>query len=70
MPDRQRYPNFVAFIATGAILGVVLAGVLTWRAGEFERYSVGGALGYNSVVFGLLGALAGAVVAVMSDRSG
>ncbi len=64
--DRPRYPNFVAFISTGAILGVVLAGVLTWNAGEFERYSVAGALGYNAVVFGLLAAILGIFALVIT----
>jgi predicted outer membrane lipoprotein len=72
VPRTRRYPNFTAFIATGAIIGFVLGslvGSLDDGSSEMGRsYS-----GSTAVLFlGLLGAcvfgLLGALVAVLLDR--
>ena len=72
MPRTRRYPNFTAFIATGAIVGFVLGsmlGSLDDGSTEMGRSYTGS----TTVLFlGLLGAcvfgLLGAVVAVLLDR--
>ncbi|GAB3076732.1 MULTISPECIES: hypothetical protein [unclassified Phycicoccus] len=73
MPPTRRYPNFVAFISTGAILGFIVGSVFAYYGGsnttEFGRsYSES-----SSVLFlGVLGAcvfgLLAAVVAVLLER--
>lgn len=64
----HRYPNFVAFIATGAILGFIVGSFLATRGDEASGYSTTTAVLFLGVlgacVFGLLAAL----VAVLLDR--
>lgn len=63
-----RYPNFVAFIATGAILGAIAGGVLsTFSDAAATTFTERSALGYMVVTFGFLGAILGALAAVVAD---
>ena len=73
VPPTRRYPNFVAFISTGVILGFVVGSVFAYRGDDATdlrprlqrrpvRCSSSGVVG--AFVFGLLAA----VVAVLLDR--
>jgi hypothetical protein len=65
---RRRAPRYGSFVATGVIVGVVLAIVLSLSrpaTGEFSQNSV---IGYVAAIFGLVGALLGAGLAVVLDR--
>jgi hypothetical protein len=65
----RRAPRYRAFVATGAVLGVV-AGVLVTLvlAGGDSIFSTGTVVGYLGAIGLLLGALAGAGAAVLADR--
>lgn len=64
----HRSPKYVAFLVTGAAVGVLLAiisGVIGTGDGSI---STGRLIGYLGMVFGLLGALLGGAVAVVIER--
>jgi len=65
----RRAPRYRAFVATGAVLGVV-AGVLVTLAlaGGDSIFSKGTVIGYLAAIGLLLGALTGAGAAVLADR--
>lgn len=63
-------PKPVPFVATGAIIGFIVFGVISWigpnRNEGFDiTYDPSAALGYMSVLGLLLGALVGAVVVAL-----
>ena len=63
-----RYPNFVAFIVTGVVLGGVAGGLIsTLSDAPATTFTQGSALGYMVVTFGFLGAILGALAAVIAD---
>ena len=74
MPPTRRYPNFVAFISTGVILGFVIGSVVAYYSDDGmdygHDYSVTSAVLFiglaGACVFGLLAA----IVAVLLDRRG
>jgi hypothetical protein len=66
----RRAPRYGSFVVTGAVVGVVIALILSLSrpaTGEFSQNSV---IGYVAATLGLLGALLGAGVAVLLDRRG
>ena len=73
-PTRRRRPNFVAFIATGAILGFVVGSAYAYLGGSRDTTEYGRSFSDSSAVLflGLLGAcvlgLAAAVLAVLLER--
>lgn len=74
MPRTRRYPNFVAFIATGAILGFVVGSAVAYYSDDDTTYghdySVTSAVLFLGVVGAFVFALLAAVVAVLLDRRG
>ena len=63
-----RYPNFVAFIATGVIVGGIVGGLIsTLSDNPATTFSENSALGYMVVTFGFLGAILGALAGVIAD---
>jgi hypothetical protein len=74
VPPTRRRPNFVAFIATGAILGFVLGSVVAHFGGGRDTTEYGRSFSDSSAVLflGILGAcvlgLVAAVVAVLLER--
>lgn len=64
----RRAPRYRAFIGTGAVVGAVLAVVLTGLFPGSGRFSTGAVMGYLGVSLALLGALFGGLVAVLADR--
>ncbi|MDO5502733.1 MAG: hypothetical protein Q4G67_06110 [Actinomycetia bacterium] len=66
--SRRRYPNFVAFIGTGAVLGMAVGALISMTSGNVSaRFSEGAALGYMAVAFGFLGAILGGVAGVLAE---
>jgi hypothetical protein len=74
VPRTRRYPNFVAYIATGAILGYVVGSAVAYYSDDDTTYghdySVTSAVLFLGVVGAFVFALLAAVVAVLLDRRG
>ena len=73
MPPTRRYPNFVAFISTGAILGFIIGSAFAYYGGsnttEFGRaYSASSSVLFLGIVGACVGGLLAAIVAVLLDR--
>lgn len=75
-PAVRRSPNFARFIITGAVLGFVLGAVIA-GTGILENqaayqqgyvYGTGSGMGIIGLLFGAIGALTAAVIAVLIDR--
>jgi len=64
----RRAPRYRAFIGTGAIIGVVLAVVLTALFPDDGRFSTASVMGYLAVSLALVGGLLGGAVAVLVER--
>jgi purine-cytosine permease-like protein len=68
VPVQHRYPNFVAFIATGAVLGFVIGSAFAYFGDSAPGYSMTTSILFLGVagacVFGLIAAL----VAVLMER--
>lgn len=64
---RPREVRYRAFILTGAVLGIVVAAVLTFGGSLRGDYSTSTVLAYLAVLFALLGALLGGGVAVVVE---
>ncbi|MGA8977753.1 MAG: hypothetical protein WB473_01415 [Pedococcus sp.] len=72
-PSRRRYPNFVAFISTGAILGFVVGSAFAYfGGGDTTEYGRSFTAGSSVLFLGVLGAclfgLLAAVLAVLLER--
>lgn len=64
----RRYPNFVAFIGTGAVIGAVVGALISIFSGNRSvLFSENAALMFMVLAFGLLGAVIGAVAGVLTD---
>lgn len=74
MPPTRRYPNFVAFISTGVILGFVIGSAVAYYGDNEAAYGKDYSLTSSVLFIGLLGAfvfgLLAAIVAVLLDRRG
>ena len=73
MPPTRRYPNFVAFIATGAVLGFIIGSAFAVYGGEDTTRTGRSFDAASSVLFlGVAGAcvfgLLAAVLAVLLER--
>lgn len=68
MPRTQRYPNFTAFIATGAILGFVVGSAFAYFGDDVQRYSPGTAVAFIGLFGACVFGMAAAVLAVLLDR--
>lgn len=65
-----RTPNFASFIATGAVVGAVVGGLISVFSGNPARlFSENAALGVMAVSFGVLGAILGGLAGVLTDMS-
>ena len=74
MPPTRRHPNFVAFIATGAILGFVIGSAFAYFGDNNTDYGHDYSMTSAVLFLGMAGAfvfgLLAAVVAVLLDRRG
>lgn len=73
MPPTRRYPNFVAFISTGVILGFIIGSVFAYYGGanttEYGRtYTATSSLLFLGVLGACIFGLAAAVLAVLLER--
>jgi hypothetical protein len=65
---RRRAPRYGSFLATGALVGIVLGVVLSFSRPATGQFSQNSVVGYVAATLGLLGALLGAAVAILLDR--
>jgi hypothetical protein len=66
--SNARYPNFVAFIATGVFVGGIIGALIsTLSDNPATTFSENSALGYMVVTFAFLGAIAGGLAGVIAD---
>lgn len=78
LPRPPRTPNFVRIIATGAILGALVGGLIAWTGvltdesaiPQGYKYGMSDGVGILAMFGGVLGAIVAAVVAVLLDRTG
>jgi hypothetical protein len=74
VPPTRRYPNFVAFISTGVILGFVIGSAVAYLSDDETTYGRDYSVTSGVLFIGLAGAcvfgLLAAVVAVLLDRRG
>ena len=72
MPEPHRYPNFPAFISTGAILGFIIGSAVGYLGGNTDEFGQTYTSGTSVLFLGVVGAcvfgLLAAVVAVLLDR--
>ncbi len=64
----RRAPRYGSFVVTGAVVGIVLAVVVSLSQPATGQFSQNSVVGYVAAIFGLVGALAGAALAVLLDR--
>ncbi len=64
----RRAPRYGSFVVTGAIVGIVLAVVVSYAWSSASEFSQNSVVGYVAATLGLIGALLGAVLAVLLDR--
>lgn len=65
---RRREPRYVAFLVTGAVVGVVAAALLTFLGEPGQQYTQASLFGYLATILGVLGGLAAGAVAVLLAR--
>lgn len=69
----RRSPKYSAFMGIGAIIGVVISGILVFFVDPTQipnGYTVAQGAGLTIVLLGVIGLFAGAVVALILDRIG
>jgi hypothetical protein len=64
----RRAPRYRAFVITGAVVGLVVAFVLSRSTGDAPQFSGRSVLGYLVVILGLIGAVIGGGLAVLAER--
>ncbi|HZI97197.1 MAG TPA: hypothetical protein VFD41_06685 [Actinomycetales bacterium] len=64
----RRAPRYGPFVASGALVGFVVAAVLAVVLPPVADHGTGAVLGYLGLVLALVGGLVGAAVAVVLDR--
>jgi hypothetical protein len=64
----RRAPRYGSFVVSGALVGIVLGVVLSLSQPATGQFSQNSVVGYVAAILGLLGALAGATLAVLLDR--
>ena len=64
----RRKPNFAAFLLTGAVGGLLVGFLLSVLGPVDASYDPSAVLGFLGLIFGGLGLLVGALVAVLLDR--
>jgi hypothetical protein len=67
---RRRAPRYGSFVVTGVVIGVVIGILLTLSRATTGEFSLNTTLSYVAAIFGLIGAVAGAGLAVLFDRRG
>jgi hypothetical protein len=68
VPRTRRYPNFAAFILTGAVVGFAVGSGLALFGDQVRGYSRGTTVAFVGLFGACVLAMVGAVVAVLLDR--
>ncbi|MFM6967606.1 MAG: hypothetical protein ACKOWN_01575 [Microbacteriaceae bacterium] len=64
----RRAPKLTAFIATGFILGVIVAAFVSYGMPVDPAVGAGATFGFFAIMFSLVGMAVGAVVSLVLDR--
>lgn len=64
----RRAPKYVPFMIAGAVVGAIVAGILTLTSSSVEQFDAGSIFGFFAVLLMLPGIGLGAVVALAIDR--
>ncbi|TWP38956.1 hypothetical protein [Leekyejoonella antrihumi] len=66
----RRAPNLVAFLLTGGVIGVIVGAVIAAVGADSatSNYSHSTSIGFFAVIFGALGVLVAAVVALIIEK--
>ncbi|MEP7194861.1 MAG: hypothetical protein ABI903_18640 [Actinomycetota bacterium] len=64
----RRAPRFSAFLLTGGLAGLLTGLFLSFIGPVDVRYDTSAALGFLGLIFAGLGALAGAIIAVVLEK--
>ncbi len=64
----RRAPKYVPFLALGALLGIAVAAAVAFGLPGDESYDPGAVFGFFLVLFGIGGAVLGAIAALVLDR--
>lgn len=64
----RRAPKFVPFMIAGALVGVIVAGILAYNSPGVEQFALSSIFGFFAVLLVLPGVGLGAAVALVIDR--
>ena len=64
----RRKPNFLAFLISGGLVGLLIGFVVSVFGPADARYGDSATLGFLGLIFAGLGVLAGGIIAVLLDR--
>ena len=64
----RRAPNFLSFLITGGLVGLLIGALVSVFGPAAERYDASAALGFLGLICAGLGALAGGIIAVLIDK--
>jgi len=66
----RRAPNLVAFLITGGVIGVIVGAAIAAVGGDAptSHYSHSTSIGFFAVIFGALGVLVAAIVALIVEK--
>ena len=64
----RRAPNFLAFLISGGLVGLLIGFLVSVFGPAADRYDASAALGFLGLICAGLGALVGGVIAVLIDK--
>jgi len=64
----RRKPNFVAFLISGGLVGLLIGFVVSVFGPAAARYDASATLGFLGLIFAGLGVLVGGIIAVLLDK--
>jgi len=67
-PAPPRTPNYLRFIVTGAVVGLVVGAIFSLVGAPVADYSAGSQIAFFGVIFAGLGALLAGLLAVLLER--
>jgi hypothetical protein len=67
-PAPPRTPNYLRFIVTGAVVGLVVGAIFSLVGEPAADYSAGSQIAFFGVIFAGLGALLAGLLAVLLER--
>ncbi len=67
-PKAPRSPNFLAFLISGGLVGLLIGFLIAFFGPAADRYDASATLGFVGLICATLGVLVGGVIAVLFDR--